>query len=182
MLSRARDTATCLIDAWGQPRAETIALWQLNERHLGALQGLDKQAIRDRWGNAQRHRWRSDFAALPPPLDRDDPRHPRHDPRYRHLPGHVVPGAERIEDLRRRVLGVWNAIIASDLAAGRHVAVVAHRDSLRVLISALESVQDSRFADIDVPPAYPRIYAVRGKPRIDFSAFPAVRSPDGGQT
>jgi 2,3-bisphosphoglycerate-dependent phosphoglycerate mutase len=163
MLVRARQTSEHLLDAWGYQRIPLIELWQLNERHVGRLQGLDKQAIKDRWGNAARHRWRSDFTALPPPLGVADPRHPRNDPRFRGLPRQVLPDAERLSDLSRRVLGVWHSLIRPTLGAGRRVVVVAHRDSLRVLIAELEGIAGSRFSEIKVAPADPRFYRVCGK-------------------
>lgn len=164
MLSRARETTEHLLDAWGYQSVPVVELWQLNERHLGQLQGLGKQAIKDRWGNAARQRWRSDFDALPPPLDATDPRHPRHDPRFDALAAQRLPASERIADLRRRVLGVWRCQIAPALAAGSHVVVVAHRDSLRVLIAELERIDDALFPEITVPPAVPRIFRVGGTP------------------
>ena len=170
LLARARETAERLVGAWGV-RPPVVGLWRLNERHLGALQGLDKQTIKQRWGNAQRQRWRSDFSALPPPLHADDPRHPRHDRRYRHVHPHILPAAERIEDLRRQVLACWNQTILPDLRAGRSVTVVAHRDSLRVLIAELDGTADSDFASIQVRPAEPVIYGTCGKAPIPPSGL-----------
>lgn len=160
MLARARQTTECLLDALGHGSIPVVELWQLNERHLGQLQGLEKQAIKDRWGNDARHRWRSDFDALPPPLSHDDPRHPGNDGRFEALPKALLPASERIADLRHRVLGVWRSEIASALSAGRRAVVVAHRDSLRVLVSELERIDDHRFSEIELPSATPRRYCV----------------------
>jgi 2,3-bisphosphoglycerate-dependent phosphoglycerate mutase len=162
VLVRARETTEHLLDAWGHKTIPVLELWRLNERHLGQLQGLEKQAIKARWGNAARHRWRSELEALPPPLARDDPRHPRNDPRFGTLPQELLPGSERIADLRRRVLGVWRTELAPTLAGGRRVVVVAHRDSLRVLIAELERIDDAQFSEIGVPAGVPRSYRVSG--------------------
>lgn len=160
-LRRAHETARLLLDGWGHPAPPVHALWQLNERHLGQLQGLDKETIKRRWGNAQRQRWRSDPDALPPPLSADDPRHARHDRRFEDVPRQSLPAAERIRDLRRRVLACWHVLLAPQLALGRRVTVVAHRDSLRVLIAELEGIDVDRFAEIEVGPALPRTYSLR---------------------
>lgn len=166
-LRRAQQTAACLLAGWGAPTPPVIALWQLNERHLGQLQGLDKDAIRRRWGNAERQRWRSDPTALPPPLHPGDPRHPRHDPRFGAVPARRLPAAETIEHLRLRVLECWRGRIVPQLRSGRRVTVVAHRDSLRVLITELEGIDAADFASLEVPPASPRIYTFSGTPGSD---------------
>ncbi|MHB1833691.1 MAG: 2,3-bisphosphoglycerate-dependent phosphoglycerate mutase [Solirubrobacteraceae bacterium] len=175
MLARARQTTDRMLDAWGYGDITVTELWQLNERHLGQLQGLDKQAIKDRWGNPARRRWRSDFAALPPPLHVDDPGHPRNDPRFRSVADSLLPGSERIADVRRRVLDVWRSRLAPELAAGRRMVVVAHRDTLRLLIAELEGLHDDHFCEIDVPTATPRAYLVCGKARMSaVSAGPTL--------
>jgi len=179
MLRRAEQTATSMLDAWDPTtRPPVTSLWQLNERHLGQLQGLDKPAIKRRWGNSQRHRWRSDFDALPPPLNRDDPRHPRHEERFRELPEQLLPGSERLSDLRRRVLAAWHAHIVPNLETGSNTLVVAHRDSLRILIAQLEGIDDGCFADIQVPLALPRGYPMLGQTLIG-RAEPARSAPRG---
>jgi 2,3-bisphosphoglycerate-dependent phosphoglycerate mutase len=158
-LRRAQQTAACLLDVCKSlAEPPVIACWQLNERHVGQLQGLDKEAIRHRWGNTQRRRWRSELDALPPPLHRDDPRHPRHDARFDEVPRALVPGAETIADLRRRVLACWRDSIVPRLRAGSRVMVVAHRDSLRVLIAELDGLDAGAFPEIHVPPASPRTW------------------------
>jgi 2,3-bisphosphoglycerate-dependent phosphoglycerate mutase len=163
LLRRAEQTTGCLLQGWEHAGHPVRARWQLNERHLGQLQGLDKHAIKERWGNPQRHRWRSDPMALPPPLASDDLRHPSHDPRFGALSDDEMPAAERICDVRRRVLMVWGAEIVPQLYRGRGVTVVAHRDSLRVLIAAVEGLGAGVFADISVPHATPRAYRICGR-------------------
>ncbi len=171
MLHRAQQTTAAMLGAWGREAPSVRSLHALNERHVGQLQGLTKHQIRERWGNAQRQRWRSDVDALPPPLDLDDPRHPRHHAQFRAIPAQRLPASERVSDLRRRVLTAWRTHIVSDLEAGLDVVIVAHRDSLRVLIAELEAIDPGRFADIEVAPATPRSYAVCGKARITPRPF-----------
>lgn len=166
LLRRATQTAARVAAAAHPPRPPVSLLWQLNERHLGQLQGLDKDAIRRRWGNDERRRWRSDPDALPPPLDLRDRRHPRHDARFAAVPERLLPASERISDVRRRVLAAWRAHILPALAIGSTVAVVAHRDSLRVLIMEIERIDIGEFAGVRVPPAEPRGYVLDGDPRL----------------
>ncbi len=173
MLARARQTAACLLGAWGRAGIPVTELWELNERHLGQLQGLDKRSIRDRWGNAARRRWRDELDALPPPLRADDPRHPSHDPAFDRVPRRLLPASERLSDLRCRVLAGWRSQIRPALLTGQRVVVVAHRDSLRVLIAELEGLDPGLIAGIAVPPASPRRY------RVDRAAtMPAPRVAD----
>ncbi len=161
-LRRAVQSVGEVTAAMAAPLPEVASLWQLNERHWGQLQGLGKEAIKCRWGADQRQRWRRDPEALPPPLKLEDARHPRHDPYLARVPAVNLPDAERMIDVRRRVLEAWQTHVQPKLDAGATVAVVAHRDSLRVLIAELEGVELERFAEIVVPHAAPRAYRVNG--------------------
>ncbi len=158
-LRRATQTAEHLLGGLPQEtRPTVIERWQLNERHLGQLQGLDKDTIKQRWGKAESRRWRSEPDALPPPLSTEDPRHPRHDPRFARLDSELLPSAERIEDLASRVLACWRGEIVPRLLKGEHVVVVAHRDSLRVLIAEIEGL--GSLPEIPVTNALLRPYTV----------------------
>lgn len=158
-LRRAAQTAEHLLGSLPEAtRPAVIERWQLNERHLGQLQGLDKETIKRRWGNAESRRWRSDPDALPPPLSRADRRHPRHDPRFARLEPALLPSAERIVDIASRVLACWRGEIVPRLLEGERVLVVAHRDSLRVLIAEIEGL--GSLPEIRVPHALPRPYSV----------------------
>ncbi|MEO1056370.1 MAG: 2,3-diphosphoglycerate-dependent phosphoglycerate mutase [Actinomycetota bacterium] len=132
--------------------------WRLNERHYGALQGLDKKETTDKYGQEQVHAWRRGYDTPPPPVDLDSPEHPRNDPRYRLLPPDVLPAAECLKDVVARVLPYWYDAIAPQLMAGLDVLITAHGNSLRALLKHLESVSDDEIAEINIPTGAPRRY------------------------
>lgn len=136
VLARATRTAALLAGADGRESViETD--WRLNERHLGMLEGLSKADVVATWGNAARRAWRDDAEARPPCLDPDSPRHPRHDPRYRHVPAARLTGGERGVEMAMRVLEIWHERVFPDLLAGATVMVVAHLGPLRVIAGHL---------------------------------------------
>ena len=126
-LRRARQTAGLLLAAAGQPQVPVRADWRWNERHWGALEGLTKADVVARWGNERRRRWRDDPAAVPPPLDAADPRHPALDPRYRRVAPGLLPAGESLQCAAHRVLGAWHELAVRDLDAGRTVVLVGHQ-------------------------------------------------------
>jgi 2,3-bisphosphoglycerate-dependent phosphoglycerate mutase len=132
--------------------------WRLNERHYGALQGLDKKETAARHGAEQVKAWRRGYTTPPPPLDPDDTNHPRHDPRYRQLPPDVLPATECLRDVVVRLLPYWHDAIVPDLRAGRQVLVVAHGNSLRALVKHLEGISDEDIPSLDIPTGIPRRY------------------------
>ncbi len=132
--------------------------WRLNERHYGALQGLDKIATTEQHGAEQTNLWRRSFDIPPPPVDLDDPEHPSHDPRYRLLPPDVLPRSECLKDVVTRVLPYWYDRIAPQLMAGLDVLVTAHGNSLRALLKHLEDISDEEIAEINIPTGAPRQY------------------------
>ena len=120
VLQRCRQTAEALLlAAMGTPNVPYHTGWRLNERHYGALQGLNKQEIFATWGEAASRRWWRGYVEAPPPLASDDPRHPRFDPRYAALDPADLPGSESLRDCQRRVLPYWHNVIVSRLRAGR---------------------------------------------------------------
>jgi 2,3-bisphosphoglycerate-dependent phosphoglycerate mutase len=132
--------------------------WRLNERHYGALQGLDKKETSERHGADQVHLWRRSYDVPPPPVDLDSPEHPCHDPRYSHLPTDVLPASECLKDVVVRVLPYWYDAIAPQLLAGLDVLVTAHGNSLRGLLKHLEGVSDDEIAGVNIPTGAPRQY------------------------
>src|SRR6185295_6807287 len=108
--------------------------WRLNERHYGALQGLNKAETAARHGAEQVQVWRRSYSTPPPALDRDDPRHPRHDPRYAGLGPASLPATESLRDTVERFLPLWHESIAPDIRAGRRLLLAAHGNSLRALV------------------------------------------------
>jgi 2,3-bisphosphoglycerate-dependent phosphoglycerate mutase len=179
LLSRARESTELLLQSWRHPEATVHADWRLNERHLGLLQGLTREEVIGRWGNAARQAWRSDPTATPPGFRLDDPGHPVHDGRYRHVPAHLLPGAESIEEMSSRVLDYWYESIRPDLDAGRNVAVVAHRDTIRAIIGHLDGCGHTELADLAIPTARPIRYRV--DPVHFYGPTPAALQPAGAR-
>ena len=133
LLRRAGETASIMLATAGAETAPVEADWRLNERHLGRLEGLSKAEVRAIWGNELRKSWRDDDSARPPLVPPRDPRHPRHDARYRHVPARLLPGGERASETAGRVLEVWHERLAADILAHRSIVVVSHLGPLRVL-------------------------------------------------
>ena len=158
VLTRAVRTANLVLDELGRSYLPVRRHWRLNERHYGALQGLDKKATAERHGPEQLRAWRRGYATPPPPLDRDDPTHPAHDPRYADVPPSALPAGECLADVVRRLLPYWEDAIAPDLLAGHTVLVAAHGNSLRALRKHLEAVTDDDIAGLDIPTGVPRVY------------------------
>lgn len=134
--------------------------WRLNERHYGALQGLNKAEIAREYGAKQVFEWRRSYEVRPPQLDAQDPRHPRFDPRYAGIDPALLPVGESLEDTFRRVLGYWEQALLPHLRQGKHVLVVAHGNSLRALIKHLDQLEDHAVAGLNVPTAIPIAYQI----------------------
>ena len=156
--TRAVETQNLALAALGQPWLPVARTWRLNERHYGALQGLDKKQTAERHGPDQVHAWRRGYDTPPPPVDRESPEHPANDERYRHLPPDVLPATECLKDVVARVLPYWYDQIAPQLLAGLDVLVTAHGNSLRALLKHLEGVSDDDIADVNIPTGAPRQY------------------------
>ncbi len=132
--------------------------WRLNERHYGALQGLNKAETAERHSKEQVFLWRRSFDVPPPPLDPTDPRHPSHDPRYAGLDPSLLPRAESLADTITRVLPCWNEVIAPDVRVGRRVLVSAHGNSLRALVKYLDAIADEEIPKLEIPTGIPLVY------------------------
>ena len=158
LLTRAVVTCHLALEAMGQVWLPVQRHWRLNERHYGALQGLDKKATTEKHGAEQTNLWRRSFDVPPPPVATDDPEHPSTDPRYRLLPPDVLPASECLADVVRRVLPYWYDVIAPQLLAGQNVLVTAHGNSLRALLMHLEGVSSEEIAEVNIPTGAPRRY------------------------
>ena len=158
VLTRAVHTCNLALDALGQMWLPVQRHWRLNERHYGALQGLDKKATTDLHGAEQTKLWRRSFDVPPPPVEADSPEHPANDSRYRLLPPDVLPASECLKDVVARVLPYWHDVIAPQLLAGQEVLVVAHGNSLRALVMHLEHVGEDDIAELNIPTGAPRRY------------------------
>ena len=132
--------------------------WRLNERHYGALQGLNKAETAAQHGEAQVKVWRRSYDIPPPPLMPDDPRHPSHDRRYSGLTRAELPLTESLKDTVSRFLPYWHETIAPDIRAGRKVIIAAHGNSLRALVKYLDNVADREIVDVNIPTGIPLVY------------------------
>ncbi|HEY8093747.1 MAG TPA: 2,3-diphosphoglycerate-dependent phosphoglycerate mutase [Acidimicrobiales bacterium] len=158
LLTRAVDTATLALATLGQPWLPVERSWRLNERHYGALQGLDKKATTELHGPEQTKLWRRSYDVPPPPVAWDNPEHPAQDRRYRRLPPDVLPSTECLKDVVARVLPYWHDVVVPQLRAGLVPLVVAHGNSLRALVKHLEHISDADIAELNIPTGAPRRY------------------------
>ena len=132
--------------------------WRLNERHYGALQGLDKAETAAKHGEAQLKIWRRSYDTPPPPLALDDPRHPSRDPRYAHLRPEEQPRTESLKDTVARFLPSWHQTIAPAIQSGQRVLIAAHGNSLRALVKYLDQVSDEDIVELNIPTGIPLVY------------------------
>jgi len=132
--------------------------WRLNERHYGALQGLNKAETAERYGEAQVRLWRRSYDTQPPALAKTDPRYPGHDPRYRDLSETDLPLTECLKDTVERFLPYWHATIAPTVAAGKRAIIVAHGNSLRALVKRLDRMSDADIVALNIPTGIPLVY------------------------
>lgn len=132
--------------------------WRLNERHYGALQGLNKAETVAKHGAEQVKIWRRSYDVPPPPLGADDPRHPAGDPRYARIPASALPGAESLKTTLDRVRPYWVDYIAPQLLRGQNLLIAAHGNSLRALVKMLEDISDTDIVEFNIPTGIPRVY------------------------
>lgn len=158
VLRRAISTANLALDAMDLAWLPVKRHWRLNERHYGALQGLNKKETAQQYGADQVHQWRRSFATPPPALDPSDERHPSHDPRYRNLAPEQVPSTECLADVVDRMLPYWYDAIVPDLREGKRVLVAAHGNSLRALVKHLEEISDEDIVGVNIPTGVPALY------------------------
>ncbi|MFO7276229.1 MAG: 2,3-diphosphoglycerate-dependent phosphoglycerate mutase [Pseudomonadota bacterium] len=158
VLKRAIRTLWIMLDEMDRMWIPVERSWRLNERHYGALQGLNKAQTVEKHGEAQVKIWRRSYDVPPPPLSADDPRHPRFDPRYAGVDPALLPATESLKDTLARVLPYWNERIAPELRAGRNVLVAAHGNSLRALVKMLDQISDADIVELNIPTGVPRVY------------------------
>ena len=158
VLKRAIRTLWIMLDEMDRMWIPVERSWRLNERHYGALQGLDKAQTVAQHGEAQVKIWRRSYDVAPPPLGTDDRRHPRFDPRYAAVDPQQLPASESLQDTLARVLPFWHARIAPELRSGRNVLVVAHGNSLRAMVKMLDEVAASEITELNIPTGVPLLY------------------------
>jgi 2,3-bisphosphoglycerate-dependent phosphoglycerate mutase len=158
VLKRAVRTLWIVMDELDLMYVPVRNSWRLNERHYGALQGMDKNEAVQHYGAAQVAAWRRGYAVRPPALSADDPRHPRFDPRYAALDGCELPAAESLADTLDRVLPYWNETIRPALIRDTCVLVAAHGNSIRALAKHLDTISDEAITGLEIPTGYPLVY------------------------
>jgi 2,3-bisphosphoglycerate-dependent phosphoglycerate mutase len=158
VLKRAIRTLWLIMDTTDRMWIPVEGSWRLNERHYGALQGLDKAQTVAKHGEAQVKLWRRSYDIPPPPLGLDDPRHPRFDPRYANVDAASLPAAESLKDTLSRVLPYWESRIVPELRANKDVLVVAHGNSLRALVKMLDMMSESDIVEFNIPTGIPMLY------------------------
>ena len=158
VLKRAIRTLWYSLDALDLMWIPVEKSWRLNERHYGALQGLNKAETAQRHGEDQVKIWRRSYDIPPPPLTPDDERHPSRDPRYTSLDPRELPLTESLKDTVARFLPHWHEVIAPTIASGRRVIIAAHGNSLRALVKYLDNVSDKEILELNIPTGIPLIY------------------------
>ncbi|WP_019937156.1 2,3-diphosphoglycerate-dependent phosphoglycerate mutase [Bordetella sp. FB-8] len=158
VLKRAIRTLWIVLDAMDAMYTPVGNTWRLNERHYGALQGLNKAETAAKFGDEQVLVWRRAYAIAPEPLAQDDPRHARFDPRYARVPAGELPDTECLKDTVARVLPFWNDSIAPAIRSGRKVLVAAHGNSLRALIKYLDNMSEDDIVGLNIPTGQPQVY------------------------
>jgi len=158
VLKRAIRTLWLIMDTTDRMWVPVERSWRLNERHYGALEGLNKAQTVEQHGEAQVKIWRRSYDIPPPPLGLDDPRHPRFDPRYADVDAASLPAAESLKDTLSRVLPYWESRIVPELRAGKNVLIVAHGNSLRALVKMLDMMSESDIVDFNIPTGIPILY------------------------
>ncbi len=164
VLRRAIDTLKLVLKEM-KLAAPIEKAWQLNERHYGALQGLNKSEMAQKYGEEQVHVWRRSYDVPPPPLEEKDPRHPMHDPLYKDLKKEDLPGAESLKLTVKRVIPYWNNTIVPQLKDGKKVFICAHGNSLRALVKHLDNVSDKDIPELNIPTGVPLVYELDDKLR-----------------
>jgi 2,3-bisphosphoglycerate-dependent phosphoglycerate mutase len=158
VLKRAIRTLWIVLDEMDLMWIPVQVSWRLNERHYGALQGLNKKETAERYGIEQVHAWRRSYDVPPPALDPGDQRHPRFDPRYTGLSPEELPSCESLKDTLQRVLPYWHEAIVPCLKGGGRAIVSAHGNSLRALVKYLDGISDQEIVELNIPTGIPLVY------------------------
>jgi 2,3-bisphosphoglycerate-dependent phosphoglycerate mutase len=158
VLKRAIKTLGIALDVLDELWIPVVKSWKLNERHYGALQGLNKAETTAQHGEAQVKIWRRSYDIPPPALTPDDPRHPSRDPRYKDLSPSDLPLTESLKETVDRFLPYWHGTIAPAIRAGQRVVVAAHGNSLRALVMYLDTIDEQTIVELNIPTGIPLVY------------------------
>jgi 2,3-bisphosphoglycerate-dependent phosphoglycerate mutase len=171
LLRRAIDTASVALDGMDLAWLPVKRHWRLNERHYGALQGLNKKETAEEFGLDQVKVWRRSYSTPPPALDLSDERHPLNDPKYALLAPEQLPATECLADVVERMLPYWYDAIVPDLKSKKSVLVVAHGNSLRALVKHLDGVSDSDISEMNIPTGIPLRYELNDDLTVASSGY-----------
>ena len=158
VLKRAVQTLWIVLEDMDLMWIPVYRSWRLNERHYGALQGLNKKEMVDKYGQEQVLIWRRSYDTQPPALSKDDPRFPGKDPRYKDLKEDEVPTTECLKDTVERFLPYWHEVIAPTIKEGKRVIIAAHGNSLRALVKYLDDMSDEAIVKLNIPTGIPLVY------------------------
>ena len=158
VLRRAIQTLWIVLQEMNLEWIPVTNAWQLNERHYGALQGLNKAETAEKFGDAQVKIWRRSYDVPPPALDEMDERHPRFDPRYASLTPEQMPATESLKITLERVLPYWETTLGPVIRSGQRVIVAAHGNSIRALVKYLDNISDSEITELNIPTGLPLVY------------------------
>jgi 2,3-bisphosphoglycerate-dependent phosphoglycerate mutase len=162
VLKRAIRTLWITLDQMDLMWIPVFNTWRLNERHYGALQGLNKAQTAEQYGEKQVKLWRRSYDVPPPPLTREDPRWPGHDPRYADVPTDELPLAECLKDTVARFMPWWQGEAVPTLKSGKRVIIAAHGNSLRSLVKYLDNISDEEIVELNIPTGIPLVYELDG--------------------
>jgi 2,3-bisphosphoglycerate-dependent phosphoglycerate mutase len=158
VLRRAIQTLWIILEEMGLEWIPVTNAWQLNERHYGNLQGLNKAEMAEKFGEEQVHIWRRSYDVPPPLLELKDERHPKFDPRYASLTPEQLPASESLKLTLERVLPYWHAELAPAIKSGKRVIIAAHGNSMRALVKYLDNISESEIPGLNIPTGVPLIY------------------------
>jgi 2,3-bisphosphoglycerate-dependent phosphoglycerate mutase len=158
VLRRAIKTLWIALEELGQEWIPVTRAWQLNERHYGALQGLSKPEMAEKFGEAQVKIWRRSYDTPPPALELADERHPRFDPRYASLTPEQLPATESLKITLERVLPYWHGTLVPIIRSGKRVLIVAHGNSIRALVKYLDNISEAEITELNIPTGIPLVY------------------------
>lgn len=158
VLTRAIRTLWITLDELNLLWLPTIKSWRLNERHYGALQGLNKSETAEKYGEEKVHEWRRSYTTQPPLIDQSDERYPGNDPRYAGVDASDIPCGEALVDTVKRVLPFWEDVIVKDMQAGKRIIVAAHGNSIRALVKHFDNLSEEEIAEVNIPTGVPLVY------------------------
>ena len=162
VLKRAIKTLGIVQDVMNLDWLPVVRAWQLNERHYGSLQGLNKAEMAEKFGEVQVKVWRRSYDVPPPALELTDERHPKFDRRYASLTPEQLPATESLKITLERVLPYWTSTLAPEIKSGKRVLVVAHGNSIRALVKYLDNISEAEITELNIPTGLPLVYELDG--------------------